>query len=96
VSVAAGPIVVQIGAVLLVALVAFVVLVRPQLNRMAEHRRFLASLSIGDAVITQGGLIGHIEAFDHADVVRLSVAASVSVKVTRNCIESRYIGSREV
>lgn len=94
--VTSGQLIVQVGAVALVALIAFVVLVRPQLRRMAAHRMFLTSLKIGDSIVTQGGLIGHIEAMYPTGEVNLAVGASVSVKVTRNCIERRYLGSLEI
>lgn len=89
----AAPIIAQCLAILGVALIAFTALVRPQLKRMAAHRTFLNSLAIGDIIVTQGGLVGRIEALDDVDLVSLSVAKALSVKIERNCIGRRYGGS---
>lgn len=88
----AAPIMIQCLAVLIVALFAFLVLVRPQLKRMAEHRQFLSALAVGDLIVTQGGLVGRIEALDHPDLVSVSIAAETSVKITRNCIAYKFSG----
>ena len=88
----AAPIVIQCLAVLIVALFAFVVLIRPQLKRMADHRQFLGALAVGDVVVTQGGLVGRIEALDHPDFVSVSIAAATSVKIVRNCIAHKFVG----
>jgi preprotein translocase subunit YajC len=88
-TVAAWHIAAQTGAVLLVFLLAFFLLVRPQLKRMSDHRRFLASLKVGDYVVMRGGLIGGILAFEGADVVWLEIAASTTVKIDRDSIERR-------
>lgn len=52
-----------IGTVLLssvMGLLLYLVLVRPQLRRVAQHQAFIDSLKIGDRVVTGGGLIGRI------------------------------------
>lgn len=89
----AAPIIAQCLAILGVALIAFTALVRPQLKRMAEHRMFLNALAVGDLVVTQGGLVGRIEAFSDDDLVSLSVAKALSVKIVRNCIGRKFVGS---
>ena len=90
---ATGDIIVQFGLVLLVAIIGYVVLVRPQLTRMADHHALLTNLQIGDRVVTQAGLIGDIAAFDDADVVSLSVTQSMTVKIARTSIERKYSGT---
>jgi preprotein translocase subunit YajC len=87
-----SPLLMQFLAVLIVALTAFVVLIRPQLKRMADHRLFLNALAVGDLVVTQGGLVGRIEALDHPELVSVSIAANTTVKITRNCIEHKFAG----
>jgi preprotein translocase subunit YajC len=79
----------QIGVVLLVLMLGFVLLVRPQLKRMAEHQRLLDSLQIGDHVLIRGGLIGNIVGFKNADVVDLAIATSTTVHVDRHSIERK-------
>jgi preprotein translocase subunit YajC len=79
----------QVGIVILVLLLAFFLLVRPQLKRISEHNHFLVSLKPGDHVVIRGGLIGNIVSFEGSDVVGLAITDTTTVKVDRNCIERR-------
>jgi preprotein translocase subunit YajC len=84
----------QVGVVALVFLLAFVMLVRPQLRRIAEHKAVMDSLKIGDEIVMRGGLIGKIVTFDDANVVSLALTASTTVRIDRNAIERRFDGGR--
>ena len=69
-----------------VLLAAFYLLVvRPQRRRAMQHRGFVASLSVGDDVITNGGIFGTIRALDD-EAVDLEVAPGVIMKVARVAI----------
>jgi preprotein translocase subunit YajC len=70
-------------ALLLVAFYVFVV--RPQRRQVTAHRAFVASLEIGDEVITAGGLYGTVRAL-RDDVVELEVADGVVVRMARAAI----------
>jgi len=63
----------------------FFLVVRPQRRQMAAHRTLVASLSVGDEVITTGGVIGTIRSLDD-EVVELEVAPSVVLRVARAAI----------
>jgi preprotein translocase subunit YajC len=79
----------QIGLVLLVLMLGFFLLVRPQLKRMSDHEHLLDTLKVGDHVVIRGGLIGNIVAFQNADVIGLAIAASTTVQVERHSIERK-------
>ncbi|MBM3672454.1 MAG: preprotein translocase subunit YajC [Actinobacteria bacterium] len=70
-------------ALLFVAFYVFVV--RPQRRQVTAHRAFVASLEIGDEVITAGGLYGTVRAL-RDDVVELEVADGVVVRMARAAI----------
>ncbi len=70
-------------ALLLVAFYVFVV--RPQRRQVTAHRAFVASLEVGDEVITAGGLYGTVRAL-RDDVVELEVADAVVVRMARAAI----------
>lgn len=60
-------------------------LLRPQMKRAKEHRELLGKLQKGDEVITGGGLAGRIEDLGES-FVTVEVADKVSVKVQRSAI----------
>ncbi len=65
----------------------YVMLIRPQQKRAKEHRAMQAALSKGDEVVTDGGVMGKIlEITDNA--ITVQIAEGVDVKVRRESISS--------
>ncbi len=95
-SVVIGEIAAQIALVLFVLSLGYVVLVRPQLKRLTAHQSFLESLKVGDRIVTRGGLIGSITAFDGSGIVHLALSDSVKVNIERNSIERGFRGDGAV
>lgn len=44
----------------LMFVIFYFLLIRPQNNRMKKHREMIANIKKGDKVITQGGIIGRV------------------------------------
>jgi len=63
-------------------------LVRPQRERVRRHQALLAALTVGDEVITVGGMVGRIVALDD-DEVHLEVAHGVVLRVVRLAVNAR-------
>jgi preprotein translocase subunit YajC len=74
---------------LAILVVAFLLLiVRPQRRQMAAHRALVASLRVGDEVVTSGGIYGTILDLDET-AVDLDVAPGVVLRVARGAIAQR-------
>jgi preprotein translocase subunit YajC len=73
--------------IMLVAMGAifYFLLIRPQSKRAKAHKQLIESLSIGDPVVTAGGVHGKIVALQDA-VVTVEIAAGVKVKFNRSSI----------
>jgi preprotein translocase subunit YajC len=70
---------------LLIFVVFYFMLIRPQSKRAKEHKAMLATLEAGTEVATAGGIIGKVtEVSEH--FVTVDIAAGVLVKVQRNTI----------
>jgi preprotein translocase subunit YajC len=68
---------------------AFLLLiVRPQRRQMAAHRALVASLQVGDEVITSGGIYGTIRGLDDG-IVDLEVSSGIVLRVARAAIGQR-------
>ncbi|HMG27403.1 MAG TPA: preprotein translocase subunit YajC [Acidimicrobiia bacterium] len=68
---------------------AFLLLiVRPQRRQMAAHRALVASLQVGDEVVTSGGIYGTIRSLDDG-TIDLEVASGVVLRVARGAIAQR-------
>ncbi len=73
---------------LLVLGLMWVLLVRPQQQRVRRQRELVSSLEVGDEVVTAGGVIGRIvELYD--DELRLEVSPGVTVRFVRLAVNGR-------
>ncbi len=74
---------------LLPLLIMFVLLyflmLRPQIKRQKEHKAMLEALAKNDEVVTSGGLLGRVVSFDDSHV-ELLIAAGTTVQVQRHAI----------
>ena len=65
----------------------YFLLIRPQQKRTKQHSEMVSSLSKGDEVVTNGGLLGKI--IDVGDnFLTIEVAKGTQVKIQRNLIQS--------
>ncbi len=76
---------IQIAPFILIIVVFYFLLIRPQQQRLKSHRAMVESLRKGDEVVTSGGLLGKVTkvADDEATV---EIAEGVRVKVVKSTI----------
>ncbi len=71
---------------LLIFLVMYFLIIRPQQKKMQEHQEMVAALRRGDSIVTSGGIVGKItKVVDDAEV-EVEIADGVKVKVLRSAI----------
>jgi preprotein translocase subunit YajC len=72
----------QLLPLVLIFVVFYFLLIRPQTKRAKEHKEMVGKLQSGDEVVTNGGLLGRItEVGDN--FVALEVASGVVIKVQK-------------
>ncbi len=65
----------------------YFLLIRPQQKKAKDHQAMIAKLSVGDEVVTSGGILGRIT--DVGDTfVTLEIADSVRIKVQKTQVTS--------
>ena len=75
-----------------VLVVAFYLLIiRPQMQRTKQMRELMASLAVGDKVVTIGGLHGRVVAMNES-VVTLRVSDGVELEFEKTAIARRDAG----
>ena len=63
-------------------------LIRPQQQRVRRHQAVVASLAVGDEVVTVGGICGRIVALDD-ELASVEVAPGVTLRVLRGAVNGR-------
>ena len=66
----------------------YLLLVRPQQRKLKERRRLVASVAVGDEIVSAGGIIGTIRVLTD-DQVHLEVADGIEVRILRGAISGR-------
>jgi preprotein translocase subunit YajC len=67
--------------------IMYFLMIRPQQKQVKEHRTLLAGLKKGDAVVTQGGLIGKIVEIADREL-KLEVAQGVKIRVLKSAVQT--------
>lgn len=75
----------QFVPLILIFVVFYFLLIRPQQKKAKEHQNYLANLKKGEKVVTTGGIHGQIAGLTDT-VVTLEIAENVRIKVNRGAI----------
>tara|TARA_B110000438_G_scaffold273688_1_gene293281 strand:- start:2050 stop:2334 length:285 start_codon:yes stop_codon:yes gene_type:complete len=78
----------QFVPLILIFVIFYFFLIRPQQKKIKEHKQMVSSLKRGDEVITSGGLIGTIEKVHDDDKVDLLISNNVTVKIIKSTVQS--------
>ncbi len=70
---------------LLIFVVFYFLLIRPQVKRAKEHKKLVESISKGDEVVTTGGLLGKVTDVNE-NFITLEIAEGLRVKIQRQSV----------
>ena len=79
---------VQFLPLVLIFVVFYFLLIRPQQKKAKDQRAMLDALRRGDRVVTGGGIIGSISRVVSAEEVQVEIAEGVRVRVLRSTISN--------
>lgn len=71
---------------ILIFVVFYFLMIRPQQKKQKEHREMIGALRRGDRIVTNGGLIGSISRVANDNELILEVANGVKVRVLRSMV----------
>ena len=71
---------------ILIFVIMYFLLIRPQQRKVKQHRAMVSALRRGDQVVTQGGLIGRISRVKDDNEIEVEISDGVRVKVVRSTI----------
>ena len=78
----------QFIPLILIFVIFYFFLIRPQQKKVKEHKLMVSALKRGDEVITSGGVIGKIERILGDDKIDLSISENVTIQVVQSTIQS--------
>ena len=78
----------QFIPLILIFVIFYFFLIRPQQKRAKDHKAMVAALKRGDEVVTSGGIVGKIERVLGDDKVDILISENVTVQVVQSTIQS--------
>ena len=74
----------QFIPLILIFVIFYFFLIRPQQKKVKEHKAMVAALKRGDNVVTSGGIVGTIERVIDNEKVEVLISDNVKVEVVRS------------
>ncbi|MDO4682485.1 MAG: preprotein translocase subunit YajC [Lautropia sp.] len=78
--------------IILMFVVLYFLMIRPQMKRAKEHRNMLAALQKGDEVITAGGIVGRVvkvgEAYVTVEVATSGDSSAVNMNFQKSAVQT--------
>ena len=78
----------QFIPLILIFVIFYFFLIRPQQKRVKEHKAMVEALKRGDEIITSGGIIGTIDRVMEDDRIEVIISDNVKVQIIRSTITS--------
>ena len=77
----------QFIPLILIFVIFYFFLIRPQQKKVKEHKLMVAALKRGDEVVTSGGIVGKVERVLGDDKIDISISENVTVQVVQSTIQ---------
>ena len=78
----------QFIPLILIFIIFYFFLIRPQQKRVKDHKAMVESLKKGDEVITSGGIIGIVDRVMEDDRIEVTISENTKVQIIRSTITS--------
>ena len=78
----------QFIPLILIFVIFYFFLIRPQQKRIKDHKIMVAALKRGDEIVTAGGVVGKIERVLGDDRVEVQISDNVTIQVVQSTIQS--------
>ena len=78
----------QFIPLILIFVIFYFFLIRPQQKKVKDHKLMVTALKRGDEVITSGGIVGRVERILGDDKVDILISENVTVQVIQSTVQS--------
>ncbi|MAJ14424.1 MAG: preprotein translocase subunit YajC [SAR116 cluster bacterium] len=72
---------------ILIFVIFYFLLIRPQQKKVKEHKNMVQNLKRGDTIVTAGGMVGKIvKASDNSEEITVEISKGINVNVVRHMV----------
>jgi preprotein translocase subunit YajC len=77
---------IQLMPILLMFVIFYLLLLRPQQQRVKAHREMVSNLRRGDTVVTAGGIIGKVTRVKDDGEIEVEIAENTRVRIMKGTV----------
>jgi preprotein translocase subunit YajC len=81
-----GDLIIQLVPILLMFVIFYLLLLRPQQQRAKAHREMVANIRRGDTVVTSGGIVGKVTKVRDDVEIEVEIAENTRVRVIKGTV----------
>ena len=85
----------QFIPLILIFIIFYFFLIRPQQKKAKEHKIMVANLKRGDKVVTSGGIVGTVERVMENDKAEIEISEDVKVEIVKSTGIQRLLNTPE-
>ena len=85
----------QFIPLILIFVIFYFFLIRPQQKKVKEHKAMVETLRRGDKVVTSGGIVGTVERVIDNEKVEVKISENVNVEIIRSTGIQGLVNSQE-
>ena len=86
----------QFIPLILIFVIFYFFLIRPQQKKVKEHKLMVENLKRGDKVVTSGGIVGTIERVVDNDKVEVLISENVKVEIIKSTGIQALVSNTEI
>lgn len=76
----------QMAPLILMFVIFYFLLIRPQMNARKKHQEMVSNVRRGDVVVTAGGIVGKVTKVLEGEEIMVELADNVTVKVVKSTL----------
>lgn len=84
---APGGVFAQFIPIVIMFVIIYFLLIRPQQKKMKEHKEMMGNLKKGDKIVTSGGVYGTITSVAET-TINLEIADKIEIKLDKACVNT--------
>jgi len=70
----------------------YFLLIRPQQRRSRAQKDLIASVGVGDEIMTAGGILGTVTAIDEdEDLLTVEIAPNTNIRIVKRAVSQRFV-----
>ncbi|MBX7145886.1 MAG: preprotein translocase subunit YajC [Alphaproteobacteria bacterium] len=81
-----GGFLVQLLPLVLIFVVFYFLLIRPQQKKMKDHKQLIQNLRKGDKILTSGGIIAQVSKIISDTELQIEIAEGVKIRIARGAV----------